>query len=62
MATSGGGGFGGGGTEQEGKKTHGKQSGDSWGEGTIRGPNNNGKNTIKIKFLKTCFCITYVTW
>ena len=42
-----GGGFGGGGTEQEGKKTHGKQSGDSWGEGDIRALNDNGKNAIK---------------
>ena len=43
--------LGGGGIEQKGKRTHGhgQQCGDCWGEGGIRGLNDNGKNTIKIK-------------
>ena len=38
--------------EQEGKRTHGhgQQCGDCWGEGVIRELNDNGKNTMKIKF------------
>ena len=46
--------LGGAGIEQKGKRTHGhgQQCGDCWGQGGIRGLNGNGKNTIKIKFLK----------
>ena len=42
---------GGGGIEQKGKRTHehGQQCGDCCGEGSIRGLNCNGKNTIKSK-------------
>ena len=49
-----GGGVGGGGIEQKRKRTHGhgEQCGDCWGEGGIRGLNGNGKNIIKINFLK----------
>ena len=36
--------FGGGGIEQKGKRTHGQQCGDCWGEEGIRGLNGNGKN------------------
>ena len=42
------GGFGGGVIERKEKRTHRQQCGDWWGEGCIRGPNGNGKNTIKI--------------
>ena len=49
-----GGGVGGGGIERKRKRTHGhgEQCGDCWGEGGIRGLNGNGKNIIKINFLK----------
>ena len=38
-------------TEQKGERTHGhrQQCGDCWGEGGVRGPNGNGKNTVKNK-------------
>ena len=47
--------LGGGGIEPKRKSTHGHgpQRGDCWGQWDIRGLNGNGKNTIKIKFLKT---------
>ena len=43
------------GTEQKGKRTHGhgQQCGDCLGGGGVRGLNGNGKNTVKIKILKT---------
>ena len=46
--------------EQKRKRTHGhgQQCGDCWGEEDIKGLNDNGKNTIKIKLkikiLSTC--------
>ena len=45
------GGLGDEGTEQKGKRTHGhgQQCGDCWGEGSKRGIDGNGKNTIKKK-------------
>ena len=44
----------GGGIEQKGKRTHGhgRQCGDCWGEGYVRGLHGNGKNSIKIKLKK----------
>ena len=44
----------GGGIEQRGKRTHGHgHSVVIMGGGGIRGPNDNGKNTINIKFFKS---------
>ena len=57
MTGSGGRRLGSGEIEQKGKKTHGhgQQCGDCRGQGCVRGLNGNGKNTIKIKFLKRVF-------
>ena len=52
MTASLGGVLGGGGIKQKGKRTHGQQCADCWGERGIRGLNGHGKNIIKINLKK----------